>query len=132
LPLQANISLLVERRLSLLLEDDLDEVEAAAGRLRGLLPGIMVDTFVEAHPQVLEVDDFAAAIEVRAMCGALCCTLSAAAPATLQQPIQAWCLKGRRTHKGRLFNYHQVDDLRVVTRGSRILWLAMLTLCHLQ
>jgi hypothetical protein len=44
--LQANISLLVERRLSLLLEDDLDEVEAAAGRLRSLLPGVLVDTFV--------------------------------------------------------------------------------------
>jgi hypothetical protein len=70
--LQANISLLVERRLSLLLEDDLEEVEAAAGRLRGLLPGILVDTFVEAHPQVLEVDDFAIAIEVGVLLFFLC------------------------------------------------------------
>ncbi|KAF6256115.1 hypothetical protein COO60DRAFT_1640964 [Scenedesmus sp. NREL 46B-D3] len=61
--LQANISALVERRLSLLLEDDLGEVEAAAARLCDLLPGILVDTFVEAHPQVLEVRDFEAAIE---------------------------------------------------------------------
>jgi hypothetical protein len=62
--LQANISLLIERRLSLLLEDDLDAVAAAAVRLQGLLPGLGVDAFVEAHPQVLEVDDFAEAIEV--------------------------------------------------------------------
>lgn len=60
---KANISLLIERRLSLLLEDDLNAVAAAAVRLQGLLPGLGVDAFVAAHPQVLEVDDFAEAIE---------------------------------------------------------------------
>jgi hypothetical protein len=40
-------------------------VQAAAGRLLALLPGISVDVFVQEHPQVLEVDDFAEAIEVR-------------------------------------------------------------------
>lgn len=62
---QANVSLLVERRLSLLLEDDLDAVEEAAVQLQPLLPGILVDVFVQEHPQVLEVEDFAEAIEVR-------------------------------------------------------------------
>lgn len=40
------------------------DVEAAAVRLRQLLPHIHVDTFVEAHPQVLEVADFELALEV--------------------------------------------------------------------
>lgn len=60
---KANVSLLVERRLSLLLEDDLDAVEEAAVQLQPLLPGILVDVFVQEHPQVLEVEDFAEAIE---------------------------------------------------------------------
>jgi hypothetical protein len=38
--LQANISLLIERRLSLLLEDDLDAVEAAR-RISIVLPGVL-------------------------------------------------------------------------------------------
>lgn len=52
--------------MSLLLEDDLDEVEAAVGRLRVLLPHVLVDRFVEAHPQVLDVRDFEQALEVSA------------------------------------------------------------------
>jgi hypothetical protein len=47
-PLQANISLLVEWRLSLLLEDDLVQVEAAAGRLSSLLPGVLSLTLLVA------------------------------------------------------------------------------------
>lgn len=34
-------------------------------QLQPLLPGILVDVFVQEHPQVLEVEDFAEAIEVR-------------------------------------------------------------------
>jgi hypothetical protein len=69
---QANASALVGNRLTLLLEDDLAEVAAARVRLAQLLPGnVCVDRFVEAHPQVLEVDDFAAALEVR-VCVCVC------------------------------------------------------------
>ena len=40
-------------------------VAASVARLRELLPQILVDKFVEAHPQVLDVKDFERAIEVR-------------------------------------------------------------------
>jgi hypothetical protein len=67
------VSALVTSRLTLLLEEDLDEVQEAAGRLRHLLAasGVLVDAFVEAHPQVLYVDDFATALEVG---GGVCAT----------------------------------------------------------
>lgn len=66
--LQADISQLVASRLSLLLEEDLDEVEAAVARLRVLLPHLFVDKFVEAHPQVLDVQDFEQALKVSMCC----------------------------------------------------------------
>jgi hypothetical protein len=42
--LQANINLLVQRRLSLLLEDVLNQMETVACRLHNLLPVMLVDT----------------------------------------------------------------------------------------
>lgn len=62
--LQADISHLVSSRLSLLLEEDLNDIAAAIARLRELLPFKLVDKFVEAHPQVLDVQDFEQAVEV--------------------------------------------------------------------
>lgn len=62
--LQANASALVGNRLSLLLDDDLDEVQAAADKLQELLPNITVDKFVEYYPQVLDIDDFKLALQV--------------------------------------------------------------------
>lgn len=61
---QANASALVGNRLSLLLDDDLDEVQAAATKLKDLLPNITVDKFVEYYPQVLDIDDFELALQV--------------------------------------------------------------------
>lgn len=55
---------MVNNRLTLLLDDDLDAVAAAAVRLRQLLPQIHVDRFVEGFPLVLDVDDFELALEV--------------------------------------------------------------------
>eukprot|EP00878_Enallax_costatus_P007271 GHUV01007617.1.p1 GENE.GHUV01007617.1~~GHUV01007617.1.p1 ORF type:complete len:336 (+),score=49.15 GHUV01007617.1:280-1287(+) len=60
---QADISYLVSSRLSLLLEEDLDVIAGSVARLRVLLPQVLVDKFVEAHPQVLDVQDFERAIE---------------------------------------------------------------------
>ncbi|GLC45449.1 hypothetical protein PLESTB_000617100 [Pleodorina starrii] len=60
---QANLTHMVNNRLGLLLDDDLGEVEAAAGRLRELLPGINVDRFVEMFPLVLDVECFEMALE---------------------------------------------------------------------
>lgn len=60
---KANASALVGNRLTLLLDDDLDEVASAAVRLQALLPGITVDKFVEYYPQVLDVDDFELALQ---------------------------------------------------------------------
>lgn len=52
-------------RLSLLLEDDLDDVAAAVTQLRVLLPSdIPVDAFVQLYPQVLDVKDFEQAMKV--------------------------------------------------------------------
>jgi hypothetical protein len=62
--LQANTSNMVNNRLTLLLDDDMEAVAAAATRLRQLLPQIHVDRFVEAFPLVLDVDDFELALEV--------------------------------------------------------------------
>jgi hypothetical protein len=60
---KANASALVGNRLSLLLDDDLEEVAAAAVRLKELLPNITVDKFVEYYPQVLDLDDFELALK---------------------------------------------------------------------
>lgn len=70
---QANASALVGNRLSLLLDDDLDEVAAAAVTLKELLPNITVDKFVEYYPQVLDIDDFELALQVRHMKGRVMC-----------------------------------------------------------
>lgn len=59
---QANASSMVSNRLSLLLDDDLDQLTQAAQRLRELLPQIHVDRFVEAYPLVLDVEDFEMAL----------------------------------------------------------------------
>jgi hypothetical protein len=60
---KANASELVGRRLTLLLDEDLDEVQANAERLKVLLPNITVDKFVEWYPQVLDIDDFELALQ---------------------------------------------------------------------
>jgi hypothetical protein len=60
---KANASALVGNRLALLLDDDLDEVQAAATKLKDLLPNITVDKFVEYYPQVLDIDDFELALQ---------------------------------------------------------------------
>lgn len=60
---QANVSEMVSGRWTLLLEEDLEKVEAAAEKLRRLLPGINVDRFVAAFPVVLNADDFEVALE---------------------------------------------------------------------
>jgi hypothetical protein len=59
----ADIAALVGGRLSLLLDEDLDAVAAAAARLRALLPGLRVDRFVQAFPAVLDVEDFERALD---------------------------------------------------------------------
>jgi len=59
---QANTIEMVNNRLGLLLEDDLDQVAAAAERLSQLLPGILIDKFVEAFPMVLDVEEFEMAL----------------------------------------------------------------------
>jgi hypothetical protein len=56
-------------RLGLLLDPDeqLPNLEEAARKLRALVPGIDADRFAEAFPAVLDVADFEAALEVRAV-----------------------------------------------------------------
>jgi hypothetical protein len=54
---------MVSKRFSLLLTDDMAAVAAAATRLKQLLPSIHTDYFVEAHPSVLDVEDFERALE---------------------------------------------------------------------
>jgi hypothetical protein len=75
---------MVNNRLTLLLDDDMEAVAAAATRLRQLLPQIHVDRFVEAFPLVLDVDDFELALEV----GVRFEYYSTAVPLTLRK---AWC-----------------------------------------
>jgi hypothetical protein len=57
---------MVANRLGLLLDDDaaLPDFEAAAARLRQLLPGIDTDRFAEAFPAVLDAGDFERALDV--------------------------------------------------------------------
>ncbi len=59
------MSEMINGRLSLLLDDDLEQLAQAADALRTLLPGINVDRFAEAFPIVLDVDNFKMALEVR-------------------------------------------------------------------
>lgn len=59
----ANVGALVNKRLSLALDEDMATVRAAIARLEQLLPGIAVDRFIEAFPTVLDVDDFERALE---------------------------------------------------------------------
>ncbi|PNW77033.1 hypothetical protein CHLRE_10g419500v5 [Chlamydomonas reinhardtii] len=60
---QANLSAMVNNRLGLLLDDDTAQLQAAATRLRQLLPDINVDKFVETFPLVLDVECFEMALE---------------------------------------------------------------------
>lgn len=60
---QADLSLMINNRLTLLLDDDLVHVAAAAGRLRQLLPDINVDRFAQTFPVVLDVECFEMALE---------------------------------------------------------------------
>lgn len=91
LPLpQANASALVGNRLSLLLDDDLDEVAAAAVRLKELLPNITVDKFVEYYPQVVDIDDFELALQVRHMKERVMC-----APYRIDSGEACVCIKHR-------------------------------------
>lgn len=62
--MQANTSEMINNRLTLLLDDDMEAVATAADQLRQLLPDINIDRFVEAYPLVLDVDDFQIALEV--------------------------------------------------------------------
>ncbi len=63
--MQADLVRMVGNRLTLLLDDDIDSVEAASGTLREMLPGLNVDLFVSDYPLVLDTDVLATAIEVR-------------------------------------------------------------------
>ncbi|GFH17858.1 uncharacterized protein HaLaN_14572 [Haematococcus lacustris] len=54
---------MVNNRMSLLLDDDMAEVEQAALRLRQLLPGMNVDAFVTDYPLVLDTDCLERALE---------------------------------------------------------------------
>ncbi|KAL6754146.1 hypothetical protein V8C86DRAFT_2710111 [Haematococcus lacustris] len=59
----ADCSRMVNNRMSLLLDDDMVEVEQAALRLRQLLPGMNVDAFVTDYPLVLDTDCLERALE---------------------------------------------------------------------
>ncbi|KAJ9534923.1 hypothetical protein QJQ45_029583 [Haematococcus lacustris] len=59
----ADCSRMVNNRMSLLLDDDMAEVEQAALRLRQLLPGMNVDAFVTDYPLVLDTDCLERALE---------------------------------------------------------------------
>lgn len=59
---QADVITMVNNRLTLVLDDDLDAVAAAADRLKTLLPALNVDKFVEIFPVVLDVDSFEVAL----------------------------------------------------------------------
>ncbi len=50
--MQADISAMVSNRLTLLLDDDLDEVQSASEKLRAKLPDINVDRWVGACRQM--------------------------------------------------------------------------------
>jgi hypothetical protein len=58
----ADAGAMAERRIALLLDDELPALEAAAGRLRALLGprGVSADLLVQNHPSVLDVDAFEA------------------------------------------------------------------------
>jgi len=58
----ANAAAMINNRFSLLLDDDMDSVEDAGRRLRGMLPDLNVDKFVEAFPVVLDYDSFEMAV----------------------------------------------------------------------
>ncbi|KXZ47268.1 hypothetical protein GPECTOR_36g120 [Gonium pectorale] len=60
---QANLSAMVNNRLTLLLDDDMEQLAAASARLRELIPAINVDRFVEMFPLVLDVECFEMALE---------------------------------------------------------------------
>lgn len=61
----ADLSKMVNGRLSLLLDDDLslDEISEAADALRESLPSIKTDVFASLFPQVLDKEDFLMAVE---------------------------------------------------------------------
>ena len=61
--MQADLTAMVTKRISLVLKEDLTQIAAAAKRLKELLPTIHIDRFVEAHPTVLDIDDFERALE---------------------------------------------------------------------
>lgn len=60
---KADVVAMVNNRLTLVLDDDLDSVKAAAQKLRTLLPKTDVDSFVEQFPVVLDVDSFEVALQ---------------------------------------------------------------------
>ncbi|KAG1665034.1 hypothetical protein FOA52_003209 [Chlamydomonas sp. UWO 241] len=60
---QADITEMVNNRLSLLLDDDMRDVGDAGAKLRARLPDINIDRFVQAFPLVLDYDTFEMAIE---------------------------------------------------------------------
>lgn len=112
-------------RLTLLLEEDLDEVAAAAGRLRALLPLVVVDTLVERFPQVLDVDDFELAMQVWCLWGG---RLQWHGTNTRERHETAYCgslngaccrpqLGGSRSHTGVLV--HRVVCARALPRRTR-------------
>ena len=64
LDLQADLSIMIGNRLTLLMDDDVEEIKVSAQQLRQLLPGVNVDAFVADYPAVLDVEDFKMALEV--------------------------------------------------------------------
>jgi hypothetical protein len=60
---------MVGNRWSLLLDDDVVAMAAAAPHLRTLLPGVNVDALAADFPAILDVDEFEAALLVIKMWG---------------------------------------------------------------
>jgi len=59
----ADVAMMVGNRLSLLLDDDITDIDSTAGELRKLLPGLDVDRFVAEYPLVLDLQCFKRALE---------------------------------------------------------------------
>lgn len=101
---RADAGAMVGARLGLLLDDDasLPDLEAAAARLRALLPGLDADRFAEAFPAVLDVDDFERALDDarRLMPGADVAAMLRADPGLVMS-----LMKGKH-----LITYDQIDN----------------------
>lgn len=60
---EANVSRMMNIRLSLILDDDMDDIVNAAARLHELLPELNIDRLVETYPQILDIETFEVGLE---------------------------------------------------------------------